>query len=100
MTPAKGEASNVVTASLGPVPEGIVEVRTEKREPGDILVVCSDGVADRVTPDFNDALRRLMSEASSAAEVVASVLDEFERRPEVFDDNLSLGLLATPRSES
>lgn len=96
MTPAKGGAANIVAASLGPTTEGRVEIATTAREPGDLLVVCSDGVADRIGPEFNDALRAYADEAASAAEIVKPILDELDGRPAVFDDNITLGVLVTP----
>lgn len=96
MKPAKGDATNIVTASLGPAPEGQVEVTTKRRMKGDLLVVCSDGVADRVGPDFDEALREYAGDATAASEIVRPILDSFEGRPAVFDDNLTLGVLVTP----
>lgn len=96
MTAAKGEAANIVTASLGPAPEGTVEIMKKRRMPRDVLVICTDGVADRVGPEFDQAIRAHADEATDAREIVRPILDEFEKRPAVFDDNLTLGLLVTP----
>lgn len=96
MKPAKGDASNIVTASLGPAPEGQVEITTKRRMKGDLLVVCSDGVADRVGPEFDEALRAYADDATDANEIVRPILDSFEERPVVFDDNITLGILFTP----
>lgn len=96
MTAAKGEASNIVTSSLGPTPEGTVEIMKKRRMPRDVLVVCTDGVADRVGPEFDQAIRAHADEATDAREIVRPILDEFEKRPAVFDDNMTLGVVVTP----
>ncbi|MCZ7682419.1 MAG: protein phosphatase 2C domain-containing protein [Sandaracinaceae bacterium] len=96
MTAAKGEAANIVTSSLGPTPEGSVDITKKRRMPRDVLVVCTDGVADRVGPEFDQAIRAHADEAADAREIVRPILDEFEKRPAVFDDNMTLGIVVTP----
>lgn len=96
MTAAKGEAANIVTSSLGPVPEGSVEIAVQSRMARDLLVVCTDGVADRVGPEFDEALRAHADDAEDAREIVRSILGELEQRPLVFDDNITFGLVITP----
>ena len=101
MTPHKGAAANMVTRSLGPVPDGEPEYRCIERMAGDILTIMSDGVADR-TQHFQ-LLEALDYYAPKAGiqETVAYLIKNFEgeRNSEgnfIADDNMTLLALATP----
>lgn len=101
MTPHKGAAANMVTRSLGPVPDGEPDYRCIERMAGDILAIMSDGVADRT--QHLQLLEALDYYAPKAGiqETVAYLVKNFEgeRNSEgnfIADDNMTLLALATP----
>ena len=93
-TPQRGEAANVVAASLGPVAEGEPRVASYVLAPGDVVIAGTDGLVDRVSPDF---FRRVGEAACrlGAPGAVRLVLDELLTGDDAacFDDNLSLAII-------
>ncbi|MDI7269294.1 MAG: hypothetical protein QME96_14995, partial [Myxococcota bacterium] len=74
---------------------------SETVAPGDLLVLGSDGVFDRVPPDFPVRLLGFCVEAEGdVAAAIETALDELAGLEDeagfVCDDNLSLGLLVVP----
>jgi serine/threonine protein phosphatase PrpC len=89
---------NVLAASLGPTMEGEPVVGVLPRGAGDLLVVGTDGVFDRVTNGFaKDVLRGAIErhgDLQATAEQVTSELAAFkDEAGYVCDDNLTLGIL-------
>ncbi|MCC7541330.1 MAG: protein phosphatase 2C domain-containing protein [Deltaproteobacteria bacterium] len=95
MSPAKAGAQNVLAASLGPVCEGQVEIRRAPRLAGDLLVVSTDGVADRVQDSFYDALAEIVAKSGDVQTALGETLDELEHDRATFDDNMTLAALLT-----
>jgi serine/threonine protein phosphatase PrpC len=100
LTPQKASAlaMNVLAASLGPTIEGEFVVGTIKRMPGDLVLVGSDGIFDRVGSGFpKDVLRGciqfngdLQATADRIVEELAAFKDDAGF---VCDDNATLGLM-------
>jgi hypothetical protein len=101
LTPQKAspDQPNVLAASLGPQMEGEPVVGAIQRNPGDLILVGTDGVFDRVNDSFpKDVLRAaiqfkgdFMKTAGLIVEEMASVKDPLLGY--VCDDNLSLGIM-------
>ncbi len=105
LVPQKGDSPNVVAASLGPETEGSPAISVFPRRAGDLLLVMTDGVADRVPGTFPSAVRAVIDEergdARRAVRRVLRTLAEAEDEVGyVFDDNMTLGLLGTPERTS
>ena len=96
---ADGEALNQLAASLGPFAHGAPVLGSAPRGPGDMLVLATDGVADRVQPRFYaDVLLRHARLAggdlpAAAARVLAMLANHVEAGLFRFDDNMTLALL-------
>lgn len=100
LTPQKAspDQPNVLAASLGPQMEGEPVVGTIQRNPGDLILVGTDGIFDRVNDSFpKDVLRAaiqckgdLMKTAGLIVEELASTKDDLGY---VCDDNLTLGIM-------
>lgn len=99
LVPQKAEgAMNVLAASLGPVTQGEPVCGTLERGAGDLVMIGSDGVFDRVNGSFAENIARasvvaggdLQSVATRAVHELASFKDEHGY---IFDDNLTLALL-------
>jgi serine/threonine protein phosphatase PrpC len=103
LLPQKAEGRlDVLTASLGPEAQGEPISGTLARRPGDLLLVGTDGVFDRVDDQFAHAvharLDELRGDAVATAQFAVRQLAEFADEAGYFcDDNLSLGLLTTAR---
>jgi len=100
LTPQKASplALNVLAASLGPSIEGEFVTGTIKRMPGDLVIVGTDGVFDRVGPDFpKDVLRgciQFEGDLQATADRIVEELAAFKDSAGfVCDDNLTVGLL-------
>jgi serine/threonine protein phosphatase PrpC len=100
LTPQKVNelAMNVLAASLGPTVEGEFVTGTIKRMPGDLILVGTDGVFDRVGPEFpKDVLRGCIQSEGDLQATADHVIDELAAFKDgagyICDDNLSLGLL-------
>jgi protein phosphatase len=103
LVPQKGAAPNVVSASLGPVPEGVARHGALARRPGDLLFLGTDGIFDRVDDSFAPAVRNLARELGGDLDrVVRAVLEDFGAHRDaagfpVCDDNMTLALIAGGR---
>ncbi|MBS4098865.1 MAG: protein phosphatase 2C domain-containing protein [Sulfuricella sp.] len=101
--PDKGEAQNMVTASLGPISDGIPKQQCIPRLPGDILFLGSDGIVDRTNPqEVLDALHSQVEEGHSLQSVVENIVDSFAQafddKGYYADDNMTLVSLRTPKA--
>ncbi len=93
--------ANVVTGSLGPVLQGTPAVGTLPRQPGDSLVIGTDGVFDRIEPDFAASVVQLLQAHRGDAQAVTSlIVSDFAAAKQgstfMCDDNLTLAILCTP----
>ena len=100
LKPQKGDALNVLAASLGPTVEGEPISGTIKRRCGDLLVAGTDGVFDRVaTSIYSDLLRSAVEREGDlqglAENVVHALSDVKDEAGFIFDDNLTIGLMGT-----
>jgi len=91
-------AMNVLAASLGPVMEGEPVTGLIKREAGDLLVVGTDGIFDRVDQGFpKDVLRGCIEyngDLQMTAERIVAELASFkDSAGYICDDNLTLGIM-------
>lgn len=99
LEPHKDPATpNLLTASLGPVTEGRPSWAIAPRRAGDVLVACTDGVADlfdaaRAT-QTREALKAAAGDAALTAEnLVSAFAAEVDTEGEhVFTDNLTIAL--------
>ena len=95
---ANGHAMNVLAASLGPSMEGEPVSGVLKREAGDILLVGTDGIFDRVEAMFpKDVLRgciQYQGDLQKTAEHIVMELASFkDAAGYICDDNLTLGIM-------
>ncbi len=93
------EHPELLTSSLGPLPQGSPATHSVFREPGDILTLGSDGLWDRVPEAFPEQLLRAAfandgNLDSAAEEVLAQMASHKDSQGYVFDDNISLVFLA------
>jgi serine/threonine protein phosphatase PrpC len=100
LTPQKASplALNVLAASLGPSIEGEFVTGTIKRMAGDLVIVGTDGVFDRVGPEFpKDVLRGCIQfggDLQATADRVVEELAAFkDAGGHVCDDNMTLALM-------
>jgi len=101
LVPQKGDSPNVVAASLGPEIEGSPALSVFPRRAGDLLLVMTDGVADRVPGTFPSAVRAVIDEERGDARravrrVLRALAEAKDAAGYLFDDNMTLGLLGTP----
>lgn len=94
---------NVLAASLGPTVEGDPVTGVLKRAPGDLLIVGTDGVFDRVDETFpKDVLRgciQYSGDLQKTAEHIVAELASFQDRDGyICHDNLSIGILGSGTS--
>ena len=105
LTPQKSAAVlNVLEASLGPLMAGNPVIGTLEREPGDLALIGSDGVFDRI-PDREievfgkDVLRACIHCDGELQKVAVQVCEQYAELQDaagyICDDNLTLGLLGT-----
>lgn len=95
---AGSSATNVLAASLGPMTEGEPVSGAMKRELGDLLIVGTDGVFDRVGSTFpKDVLRgciQYQGDLQKTAEHIVEELASFkDTAGYICDDNLTLGIM-------
>lgn len=102
MTPQKhGQLLNVLSASLGPQRQGDAVVGNVDRAPGDLLIISTDGIADRVNaPAFaRDIMRAAIRNNGDLHAVAQQVVNELANSKDdhgyICDDNLTLALLGT-----
>jgi hypothetical protein len=101
MTPHKaaGGALNELAASLGPFAHGTPVVGAVAREPGDLLIAATDGVADRAAPRlYTDLLARHAQRQNgdltrAAAQVLTILANHREAGLYRFDDNMTLAMI-------
>ena len=90
---------NVLEASLGPKIEGEPRSGTLERRRGDLIWLCSDGIADRTDPTLLscDLVQTAIVHGGDLTSVAQAFLDQFASwRDEdglIFDDNMSLILI-------
>ncbi len=96
-----GDMLNVLTASLGPQLQGAFVSGDFKRSPGDLIIVSTDGIADRVeASEFARDIMRLAIRNGGdlqtvSEQVVAELADTKDAHGYICDDNLTLALLGT-----
>jgi len=102
MTPHKhGQLLNVLSASLGPEKQGDAVIGQIERRPGDLLIVSTDGIADRIdAPEFaRDIMRLAIHKKGDLHAVAKQVVEELANSKDdhgyICDDNLTLALLGT-----
>ena len=102
LNPQKDEDMlNVLTASLGPQLQGAFVSGDFKRSPGDLMIVSTDGIADRVNASefARDIMRLAIRNGGDlqtvSEEVVAELADTKDAHGYICDDNLTLALLGT-----
>jgi len=100
LTPQKADPSalNVLAASLGPTMEGEPQGGLIQRSPGDVVIVGTDGVFDRVDQAFpKEVLRGCIALQGDLQAVAEQVVDELAAFQDdagyVCDDNLTLALM-------
>ncbi|MEQ8191349.1 MAG: protein phosphatase 2C domain-containing protein [Candidatus Eremiobacterota bacterium] len=98
ITPHKGKANNVLTASLGPSMMGKPVIEVLKRNRGDIIITGTDGLFDRVDDFFiKDILKTCIYYKGDFTESINFILNELvSHRDEigyVFDDNITMSLI-------
>ncbi len=102
MTPQKhGQFLNVLSASLGPQRQGEFEIGQIERTPGDLIIISTDGIADRVdAPVFaRDVMRNAIRNNGNLHAVARQIVEELASSKDehgyICDDNLTLALLST-----
>lgn len=99
LTPQKEPGyANVLRASLGPVVQGEYVTGTLVRESGDLLLVGTDGIFDRVQPTLAfDAMREAILQQGNLQNVAENLIQELAEFQDQYgficDDNMTLGLL-------
>lgn len=92
-------AQNLLEGSLGPTHHGEPAFEIAPRLPGDLALLATDGVSDRVTPPFYEGLHLGLREGRSVNEVLEEAMRVVDDNPATFDDNATLGLVWTSLSE-
>jgi protein phosphatase len=67
---------SIITRALGPEPEVEVDVQTVPASPGDVFLICSDGLTTMLG---DEQIARLLSGATSMAAAVRALVDEANR---------------------
>lgn len=67
---------SIITRALGPEPEVEVDIQAVPAEPGDIFLLCSDGLTTMLN---DERIRELMSGATSLEAAVKTLVDEANR---------------------
>lgn len=67
---------SIITRALGPEPEVEVDVQTVPAQPGDVFLICSDGLTTMLD---DERITRLLSRASSLQTAVRALVDEANR---------------------
>lgn len=95
LTPAKGERNNQLTSSVGPKIVGEIGSGTAAWQDDDLLISCSDGVADLVVEEFYPTLAECcVNESYSKA--ASGMLDVLAQSPHV-SDNMALAIIGRPQ---
>jgi serine/threonine protein phosphatase PrpC len=99
LKPQKADQLNVLAASLGPQMQGEPILGILRRGPGDLLLVGTDGVFDRVEESFpKDVLRAAIHFNGELETTARLILEELAAKQDEFgficDDNLTLALAA------
>lgn len=100
--------SNIITSSMGPMIQGEPGQGSVERQPGDLLWVCSDGIADRAEPQpLSEMLtQRVIQSDGDISDAIDQILSALAdcREPEddliVFDDNMLIAAVADRRLAS
>lgn len=102
LTPQKHEnAANVLSASLGPTLQGSSASGTFERAFGDVVIVCTDGIADRIDPaTFLNNVMTVGDQTggdfqSLSAKVVSDLASATDEAGFICDDNLTIGMIGT-----
>lgn len=95
---AQGEALNVLAGAVGPVQLGQPVVRTVDRQPGDLLLLGTDGVFDYVDARFtHQVIERLVENDGRSSETLSMVLQDLadarDDAGHICTDNLTLALV-------
>lgn len=94
----KGAASNAVTHSLGPVPDGEARLSLHPRLSGDLVAIASDGF-DPVPPEQLLEVLHVYGQQHALQWVVDGLIDDCcrqcDERGPIADDNMSLAALRT-----
>ena len=67
---------SIITRALGPEPEVEVDVQTVPAKPGDVFLICSDGLTTMVS---DEEIARLLSGSSSMEAAVRALVEEANR---------------------
>src|SRR4029079_10719206 len=67
---------SIITRALGPEPEVEVDVQTVPAAPGDLFLICSDGLTTMLS---DEKIRGLLSGATSMQAAVRALVDEANR---------------------
>jgi PPM family protein phosphatase len=67
---------SIITRALGPEPEVEVDVQTVPAQPGDVFLICSDGLTTMLG---DEQIGRLLSRATSMESAVRALVDEANR---------------------
>jgi protein phosphatase len=67
---------SIITRALGPEPEVEVDVQTVRAAPGDVFLICSDGLTTMVD---EEVIARLLGGATSMETAVAALVEEANR---------------------
>lgn len=67
---------SIITRALGPEPEVKVDVQTVPAQPGDVFLICSDGLTTMLDEDH---IARILARASSMDSAVRALVDEANR---------------------
>jgi PPM family protein phosphatase len=67
---------SIITRALGPEPEVEVDLQTVPAQPGDVFLICSDGLTTMLDDEH---LARILARASSMAAAVRALVDEANR---------------------
>ena len=102
MQPHKGAHANVVTRSLGPVPDGDTAISRVERLPGDTLYLATDGF-DPIPPgSMLDNLAALMP-CQPVNALLAQITEDCrlveDEHGLICDDNMTLAALHTPHAQ-
>jgi len=95
------DGSNAITVSLGPSRHGTPSFGTRALQPGDLVVLCTDGISDFTSPDGMSAAiaqcaRAYNGDLQAAAEAYVKALEaERDDFGAICNDNITLGLIGT-----
>jgi protein phosphatase len=67
---------SIITRALGPEPEVEVDVQTVPAQPGDVFLICSDGLTTMLDDEH---ITRLLTRATSMQSAVRALVDEANR---------------------